>query len=321
MNCSYRILKDVHIGLRVRKTKDKTTVPFKNDPMTGVKIESWNDQGFQLSHADLPKKIWVDFYQLPLDKIQLEYGVIKNPITFVEEIMQGGSMVLVRADTLDYMEMLHDKKEKEEAKTYSVRQLTPGDRVISAVCKQGNVMVYLGTFNIATLSTKHQYGYGYSRNTVHLKYIDETPERAFFAYEMPNGKYKLDDYPISNKIVKENYLASDKGQGERVDPQFTNTEVNIELIRNLMYTTKYSNCKLPDELRAEVQERLTKYEISGYNRYAHIQKGKVDIRKNAVQYIKDNLNIEIYSNQKETLDNLFESYEEMNEQWNKNYRR
>ena len=115
MNCNYRILKDVHIGLRVRKTKDKNTVPFKNDPMTGVKIISWSQLGFQLSHPDLPKDIWVDFHQLPLDKIQLEYGVIKNPITFVEQVMVGGSMVLVRADTLDYMEMLHDKKEKEDA--------------------------------------------------------------------------------------------------------------------------------------------------------------------------------------------------------------
>jgi hypothetical protein len=321
MNCSYRILKDVHIGLRVRKTKDKNTVPFKNEPMTDVKIVSWNDQGFELSHPDLPKNIWVDFYQLPLDKIQLEYGVIKNPITFVEEIMQGGSMVLVRADTLDYMEMLHDKKEKEEAQTYSVKQLTPGDRVISAICKEGNVMVYLGTFNVATMSSKHQYGYGYNRNTTHLKYIDETPERAFFAYEMPNGKYRVDDYPLSNKVVKENYLASDKARGERIDPQFTNTETNMELIRNLMYTSRYSNCKLPAERREEVKESIANFEIAGYNRFAHIQKGKVDIRKNAIQYIKDHLDVEIYTNQKETYDNLFESYEAMQEQWNKNNRR
>jgi hypothetical protein len=209
------------------------------------------------------------------------------------------------------MEMLHDKKEKEEAKTYSVKQLTPGDRVISAICKQGNVMVYLGTFNIATLSTKIQYGYGYSRTTTHLKYIDETPERAFFAYEMPNGKFRLDDYPLSNKVVKENYLASDKDQGERVNPQFTNTDTNIELLRNLMYTSRYSNCKLKNDHRREVKESLTNFEIAGYNRYAHIQKGKVDIRKNAVQYIKENLAIEIYSNKQEPTDNIFETYEEM----------
>jgi hypothetical protein len=289
--------------------------------MTGVKIERWNDQGFQLSHPDLPKNIWVDFYQLPLDKIQLEYGIIKNPITFVEEIMQGGSMVLVRADTLDYAEMLHDKKEKEEAKTYSVRQLTPGDRVISAICKQGNVMVYLGTFSVATMATKSQYSYGWSRNTTHLKYIDETPERAFFAYEMPNGKYRVDDYPLSNKVVKENYLASDKDRGERVNPQFTNIDSNMQLIRNLIYTCRYGNCKYPTERREEVRESIANFEMAGYNRYAHIQQGKTDIRKNSIQYIKDNLAIEIYTNQKETFDNLFESYEEMQEQWNKNNRR
>lgn len=57
MNCSYRILKNVNIGLRVRKTADKSTVPFKNDPLTGIKIETWNNQGFELSHPDLPKKV------------------------------------------------------------------------------------------------------------------------------------------------------------------------------------------------------------------------------------------------------------------------
>jgi hypothetical protein len=60
MNCNYRILKDVHIGQRVRKTKDKTTVPFKNDPMTDVRIKDWSQLGFKLSHPDLPKEIWVD---------------------------------------------------------------------------------------------------------------------------------------------------------------------------------------------------------------------------------------------------------------------
>lgn len=323
MNCNYRILKDVHIGLRVRKTKDKNTVPFKNDPMTGVKIEKWNDQGFLLSHVDLPKNIWVDFHQLPLDKIQLEYGIIKNPITFVEEIMQFGSMVLVRADTLDYMEMLHDKKDKDEATTYSVRQLKPGDRVISAICKEGNVMVYLGLFNIANLQTKHQYGYGYRNTTIH-KYIGEIPERAFFAYEMPNGKYKITDYPIQNKVVKENYLASDKGRGNRLDPKFTNEETNLQTLRDMMFTvSRYSTCKYINS--EEAKERLKSLEIeldySGYNTYAHIQKGKVDIRKNAIQYIKENLSVEVYSGKAESTNDIYETYEDMQEQWNKNNRR
>ena len=321
MNCSYRILKDVHIGLRVRKTKDKKTVPFKNDPMTDVKLVSWNDMGFELAHTDLPKNIWVDFYQLPLDKIQMEYGVIKNPITFVEEIREGGSMVLVRADTLDYMEMLHDKKEKEEAKTYGIRELIPGDRTISAICKEGHTMVYLGTFSIARLGTKYNYGYG--RNTTTYMYIDETPERAFFAYEMPNGVYKISDYAVPNKVVKEVYRCDDKGS-ERTNPLFLNEDENMEHIQNLMYTTRYSNTKYPKEKRAEVEEQYKagpiKLSNDNYIRYAHIQKGKADIRKNAVEFIKEHLDVEIYSNKPESKDRIFETMAEMMQSYNENYR-
>ncbi len=322
MNCSYRILKDVHIGLRVRKTKDKKTVPFKNEPMTDVKLVSWNDQGFELAHPDLPKNIWVDFYQLPLDKIQMEYGVIKNPITFVEEIREGGSMVLVRADTLDYMEMLHDKKEKEEAKTYGIRELIPGDRTISAICKEGHIMVYLGTFSIARMETKHNYGYGRSSNTTYM-YIDETPERAFFAYEMPDGIYKVSDYAVSNKVVKEVYRCDDKGSA-RTNPLFLNEDENMEHIRNMMYTSRYSNTKYPKEKRAEITEQYKtgsiKLSNDNYIRYAHIQQGKTDIRKNAVEFIKEHLDVEIYSNKQESKDRIFETMAEMLQQYNKNHR-
>jgi hypothetical protein len=257
--------------------------------MTGVKIEKWNDQGFLLSHPDLPKNIWVDFYQLPLDKIQLEYGIIKNPITFVEQIMHGGSMVLVRADTLDYMEMLHDKKDKDEAKTYGVRQLTPGDRVISAICKHGNVMVYLGTFNIATVSHKYRYGYGYSTKNQYFPYIDETPERAFFAYEEPNDKYSIKSYPVQNKVVKENYLASDKGRGNRLDPRFMNEADNMQMILDLKLSTSSSSYKYSDEQRkSEALKKFPNMTYSSWDSTAFIQKGKTAIRENAVNFIKEN---------------------------------
>ena len=283
MNCNYRILKDVHIGQRVRKTKDKTTVPFKNDPMAGVKIMKWNQLGFQLSHPDLPKDIWVDFHQLPLDTIQLEYGVIKNPITFVEEVMVGGSMVLVRADTLDYMEMIHDKKEKEEAATYGVRALTPGDRVISAICKHGNVMVYLGTFNIATYGYSRSYGYRSDSKTFY--YVNETPERAFFAYEDPDGTYNIKSYPIQNKIVKENYLASDKDRGDRVDPQFTDESQNLQMVLDLSLARRYE-AKYSDEKIKEIKEQYPKMKYGEYDPICYIQKGKVNIRENALSFMK-----------------------------------
>jgi hypothetical protein len=287
MNCNYRILKDVHIGLRVRKTKDKNTVPFKNDPMTGVRIKSWNQLGFELSHPDLPKDIWVDFHQLPLDTIQLEYGIIKNPITFVEQVMVGGSMVLVRVDTLDYMEMIHDKKEKEEATTYGVKALTPGDRVISAICKHGNVMVYLGTFNIATYGYSRRYSYGYRRDdNKTFYYVNETPERAFFAYEDPDGTYNIKSYPIQNKIVKENYLASDKDKGDRVDHQFTNESKNLQMVLDLALARRYE-AKYSDEKIRGIKEQYPKMKYGEYDPICFIQKGKINIRENAMGFIQE----------------------------------
>lgn len=285
MNCNYRILNDVHIGVRVRKTKDKTTVPFKNHPMTGIRIKEWNQLGFKLSHPDLPKDIWVDFWQLPLDTIQLEYGVIKNPITFVEQVMAGGSMVLVRADTLDYMEMLHDKKDKDEAATYGVRDLTPGDRVISAICKDGNVAVYLGTFNIARYSWISNYGYGYRATTERFYHIDETPERAFFAYENPNGGYMVKSYPPQNKVVKENYLAVDKGKGNRVDPRFSDEAANQAMILALGLTKDRTLLQQEPDQVAQIQATYPRIEYSGDSLLCHIQKSKVDIRQNAVNQI------------------------------------
>lgn len=286
MNCNYRILKDVHIGQRVRKTKDKTTVPFKNDPMTDVKIMKWDQLGFQLSHPDLPKNIWVDFHQLPLDTIQLEYGVIKNPITFVEQVMVGGSMVLVRADTLDYMEMIHDKKEKENAATYGVRALTPGDRVISAICKHGNVMVYLGTFNIATYSYSRNYSYNYRSDRKTFYYVNETPERAFFAYEDPDGTYNIKSYPIQNKIVKENYLASDKDKGDKVDPQFIDESKNLQMILDFALSRGYE-AKHSDEKIKEIKEQYPKIKYGEYDSICFMQRGKTNIRENALSFIKE----------------------------------
>lgn len=308
MNCNYRILKDVHIGLRVRKTKDKTTVPFKNDPMTGVRIKDWSQLGFELSHPDLPKDIWVDFWQLPLDTIQLEYGVIKNPITFVEQTMVGGSMVLVRADTLDYMEMLHDKKDKEETKTYGVRELTPGDRVISAICKHGNVMVYLGTFNIATYSNLRSYSYDWRNNSKKFYYVNETPERAYFAYEDPDGTYNIKSYPIQNKVVKENYLASDKGRGNRLDPQFSDEAKNMQMILDLALSRNYE-AKYSIEKIDEVKAQYSKMKYSEWNSICYIQKGKKEIRENSVQFIKENnlMDYEIYPNIEEATE-VYQKY-------------
>lgn len=54
MNCSYRILENVYIGHRVRKTSGKGTVPYKNEPVTDVYIERWDKQGFLLKSEKFP---------------------------------------------------------------------------------------------------------------------------------------------------------------------------------------------------------------------------------------------------------------------------
>ena len=40
--CSIKLLKEAHVGMGVRMTSDKNTVPFKNEPMTGMVIEDYN---------------------------------------------------------------------------------------------------------------------------------------------------------------------------------------------------------------------------------------------------------------------------------------
>lgn len=317
MNCSYRILKDVHIGVRVRKTKDKNTVPFKNEPMTNTKLVSWNDQGFELSHPDLPKNIWVDFWQLPLDQINLEMGVIKNPITFVERITGGVgtvAMVLLRCDTLDYMELLQDKSLKDEAKKYAPKELLPGDRVISCLCRESNVMVYLGTFSIATLDTRHNYSNGYGiRNRTNLAYhtFGSTPERAFFAYELPNGKYQINSYALTNKTVVEVYRCDDKGS-DRVNQEYVSIENNIELIKNKMYTGAEYWPSYQGDLHEVEKNRFPNVAVSfGYKeRPVYVQLGKLNVRKRAKDFLNSVglTNIDIHR--------LYETSDEMNLAYN-----
>jgi hypothetical protein len=115
MNCSYRILKNVNIGQRVRKTADKTTVPFNNAPFSGAKITNYDKLGFRITHETLPKEIYLDFHQFPLTKLTIKNGVIQDEITFVEKLISGGgttSMVLIQTNLLDYQELIHDKNLK-----------------------------------------------------------------------------------------------------------------------------------------------------------------------------------------------------------------
>lgn len=242
MHCSYRILDQVHIGNSVRVTSDSSTVPFDNKPMTDVEIVDWNTLGFLLQHPSLPKPIWVKFEQLPLNAINLEMGKIKNPITFVQEIRPGGSMVLMRADLLDYYELLHDKKERESKKEYKLKDLVPGERVISSICKDGNVMVYLGTFSFATYcyGTGRSHDYYYNRTLRSIKkthaFVDKIYDRAVFAYEKPNGEYSMQWYAVENKVIKSVFKCKDQG-GAAIDEKFSDKDKNLDVV----YTAAFKN--------------------------------------------------------------------------------
>jgi len=244
MNCSYRILKDVHIGQRVRKTKDKTTVPYKNEPITDVYIDNWNDQGFSLKHEAFPtadNKIWLDFGQLPLNNLNIELGFIKNPIVFVEALLYYGgttSMVFIRADTFDYLELLEDHKYKVESEKLKPTQLKVGDQVISAICRESLPMIFLGRFRYATERQKYVYNRGYGSNYQYV--VDEAPEHAFFAYPQTNGGYNVESYPMTNKKIVELYRAEDKGKSFE-ETTFNDFETNKKLLQSVLDDPKIQN--------------------------------------------------------------------------------
>jgi len=245
MNCSYRILENVHIGLRVRKTKDKTTVPYKNEPITDVYINKWNNQGFELKHEAFPTKgntIWLDFGQLPLNQLNIEMGYIKNPIVFVEAIMGYGgqtSMVFLRADTFDYLELLDDHQYKVESERIKPTQLKPGDQVISCICRESNVMIYLGRFRLASKIEKWRYGGGY-HNSGYVHTVEEAPEHALFAYPQPNGKYNAVSYPLTNKQIVELYRAEDKGKAFE-ENRFNDLEENKRMLQEVFSSKENQN--------------------------------------------------------------------------------
>ena len=257
MNCSYRILKNVNIGASVRKTADNSTVPFDNEPLTGMKIESWSKQGFVLSHPDLPevpyhqnkRQVWLDFNQLPLNQLNIEMGIIKNPLTFVERLVgRGGtSMVLLRADTFDYLELLEDKKSKDESPKYNYTNLKPGDQVISCLCREGNVMAYLGKFTQVQFEIKYIYNYHVIGDSYKYVVFENAPERLFFAYKQ-GSTYNITSYAITNKHVVELYLAKDKGKSFDDGDKFKDLEANQKIIMYAAHSSVYQKETKKDAL-------------------------------------------------------------------------
>lgn len=285
MNCQYRILEQVHIGAGVRSSKGPDTIPFDNKPMTDVELVSWDKSGFILRHPALPKDIWVDFRQLPLNAINIEMGIIKNPITFVEEIRNRGTMVLMRADLLDYYELLQDKKDREAKQRWKIRDLQVGETVVSSICKDGNRMVYMGTFHIALSKFNDSNSY-YRKNKENQPqiFIDSVVARALFAYEQPGGSYNLQWYALDNKIVRELYRTDTP-----LNEQFSDSEKNLQIANTLafrdynIYQKERNLSPTPEKISGQLYKVLPGYRAGNL---CHIQLDRESCAQNAVEHIK-----------------------------------
>lgn len=199
-SCSYKLLEKAHIGQRVRMTGDRSTKPFDNVPMKDMKIIEYDKMGFKISHPSLPKQIYVDFKQLPLTKLTIVNGVIKDEITFVENIVRH-EMELIKTDMLDYIELL-DIRSREKDKTFvTLSQIKPGDLVKSALCESSEPMIYLGTW--FTKDFKSDRTYGYRDDNVTHRLYEVSPKRAFFLIKSAsgNGKYSFLNYPVTSKVI------------------------------------------------------------------------------------------------------------------------
>jgi len=184
--CSIKLLGSVHIGAGIRMSKDKNTVAFDNKPMSDMLIEKYMKQGFHLSHESLPKNIWVDFDQLPLTRLKIENGVIKDELTFVENIVIHRMQLIKTMDT-EYIELLYNEaqlaKKEEAEEIISLSVGIPGHIYKGAQCEDGNEMIFLGTYytkNICQLT--NQWGGRYSSQQFKPDYriSDVSPRRAFF---------------------------------------------------------------------------------------------------------------------------------------------
>ena len=282
MHCSYRILKNVNIGQRVRKTADKNTVAFDNEPFSGAKILRYDHQGFQIGHESLPKDLWLDFNQLPLCTLTIKNGIIEDEITFVESIVGGSttSMVLLKTATFDYQELLEDKLFKDNQQKFKATELIPGEVVSSAICKESVNMVFLGRFFVAECVNKGAYSYRGSDGKSRY-YIDKTPERAFFAIDDGSGKYSIKEYPITNKIVAELYKEGIN------DALFTNQTINLDMIRYAAYHNKDTYYWQYITFNTKPTFDFIKNHRRGFGLY--VDTVKKDIRTKAIAYAKENL--------------------------------
>ena len=263
-SCSYKLLEKAYIGTRVRMTGDKSTLPFPNAPMKGVKIINYDKMGFSLTHPEFPKTVYLDFKQLPLTSLTIINGVIQDEITFVENII-AHQVEFIKTDMLDYLELL-DLKRRESEKTFvTLKDLKPGDVIITALCEQGEPMIYLGTWYTKNVHTRREWrGNYYSRReeTYYYTMYKESPRRAFFLIKSAEGKkYKIMNYPVTAKFIT-NMVPQNKNISEFSDLAF-NKDFVFYGINN---TRKYYFMLVP-ECKRDVNNLVPGYPLKEDNYY------------------------------------------------------
>lgn len=266
-SCSYKLLEKAYIGERVRMTGDKKTLAFPNAPMKGVKIIKYDKMGFKLTHAELPKTVYLDFKQLPLLSLTIINGVIQDEITFVENII-AHQVEFIKTDMLDYIELL-DLKRRESEKTFvTLKDLKPGDVIVTALCEQGEPMIYLGTWYTKQIKSQWHYNYGYrnSRDTEKYTYhmYKNSPRRAFFLIKSAEGKkYKIMDYPVTAKFIT-NMVPQNINISEFNDLKFNKDFAFFGINSNKKY-----NFIMLDMWKKDVNRLLPNYPLKDDNYYGN----------------------------------------------------
>jgi len=203
--CNYKLIENVHIGVGIRMTADKNTLPFKNEPLTNMKIINYGKNGYTLVHEKLPKQIFINWDQVPLLDLTIDKGVIKDELTFVENIVVH-QMELIKTDNSEYLELLEEEKKLKEINKISISQAIPGEIYIGAQCKEGIPMIYLGSFYYKNIIPERDYKQNdlWKRNPNMKFYLDKkSPKHAFFLIETPNNlSYKEEKEIKSSEYYK-----------------------------------------------------------------------------------------------------------------------
>jgi len=142
-SCSIKYLDKAYIGVSVRLTSGKGVVKFDNKPLTDVEITGYSSQGFSIFHKNLPKKFWLDFGQLPLRELIIDNGIIKDEITFVENIIRHETQ-FVKTDTEAYKNAKAEFELDKGLELLPPTKLKPGQKVISAQCKDSIELIFIG---------------------------------------------------------------------------------------------------------------------------------------------------------------------------------